>query len=76
MKTTKLINKIGIGTKIKVLHKIGIISTQTIVSLSGTGRWYTDLGFYIDKDFTIQGTVATWVPLTTQFKRYKFRYKR
>lgn len=78
MKIIKLTHKIGIGTKIKVRGKVIGFSNQTIISLSNTGRWHTDEGFYISKDFTIQGDtgiIATWRPLQS-FKRYKFRYKR
>lgn len=79
MKTIKLKTKISIGTKIKVFHNSGRNTTQTIISLSTTDRWYTDLGYYINKDFTIlgqNGIIATWVPLPSQFKIFKFRYKR
>lgn len=79
MKTIKLIPKVSIGTKIKVYHNSGRNTTQTIISLSTTDRWYTDLGYYINKDFTISGPndiIATWVPLPSQFKIFKFRYKR
>ena len=81
MKAIKLKTKvsIGIGTKIKIFHNSGCNTTQTIISLSTTDRWYTDLGYYINKDFTIpgqNGIIATWVPLPSQFKMFKFRYKR
>ena len=79
MKTIKLKTKISIGTKIKVFHNSGRNTTQTIISLSTTNRWYTDLDYYINKDFTIpgqNGIIATWVPLLSQFKIFKFRYKR
>lgn len=77
MKITKLKNKVGIGTKIKVVNKTGRCTIQTILSLSTTNRWYTDMGYYISKDFTIEiqnGIIATWKPIP--FKRFKFRYKR
>lgn len=79
MKAIKLKTKISIGTKIKVFHTSGRNTTQTIIALSTTDRWYTDLGYYINKDFTISGQngiIATWVPLPSQFKIFKFRYKR
>lgn len=82
MKTIKLRTKVSIGsigTKIKVYHNSSRNTTQTIISLSTTDRWYTDLGYYINKDFTISGQndiIATWVPLPAQFKIFKFRYKR
>lgn len=80
MKTIKLRTKVSIGTKIKVYHNSSLnTTTQTIISLSTTDRWYTDLGYYINKDFTISGPndiIATWVPLPSQFKMFKFRYKR
>lgn len=72
MKTIKLRTKVGIGTKIKVYHNSGLnTTTQTIISLSTTDRWYTDLGYYINKDFTIPGPndiIATWVPLLHNLK--------
>lgn len=74
---TKVSTKVSIGTKIKAYHNSGRNTTQTIISLSTTDRWYTDLGYYINKDFTISGQndiIATWVP--AQFKIFKFRYKR
>lgn len=77
MKITKLQNNVGIGTKIKVLHRTGRDTVQTILSTTGSSRWCTDMGYYISKNFTIEGIngiIATWKPIS--FKRFKFRYKR
>lgn len=79
MRITKLQNTIGVGvgTKIKVKNIFGRVIIHTILSLSSTGRWYTDRGYYISKDFTVEGQegiIATWKPIP--FKQFKFRYKR
>ena len=77
MRVTELKTKICIGARIKVLHRNSRVTSQTILSLSITNRWYTDAGYYIDKDLTIQGQngiVATCKPIP--FKRFKYRYKR
>lgn len=77
MRITKIQNNVGIGTRIKVRHRTGKGTIQTILSISTTGRWYTDMEYYISKNFTIEGLngiIATWKPIP--FKRFKFRYKR
>lgn len=77
MKITKLHTKVNIGTRIKVLHRNSRVTSQIILDLSTTNRWHTDAGYYISKDFTIEGLegiIATWKPI--HFKRFKFRYKR
>ena len=77
MKITKVINRIGIGTRIKVRHRNGISTVHTLLSLSTTDRWYTDRGYYLSKDLTIEGQdgiIAIWKPIP--FKRFKFRYKK
>lgn len=56
---------------------MGRVIIHTILSLATTNRWYTDRGYYVSKDFTvegIEGILATWKPMP--FKRFKFRYKR
>lgn len=80
MKITKVSNRIGIGigTRIKVLFfYTSRVRHMTIISISETTRLYTDAGYYVSKDFTIEshrGIIATWKPVP--FKRFKFRYKR
>lgn len=75
MRITKIQNNVGVGTKVKVVHKTGDVTIQTILSLSTTGRWYTDRGYYISKDFTIKGqkgSIATWKPII-QFELFKYK---
>ena len=80
MKITKVITRIGIGTRINVLSctKSRVRSRHMIIiAISETTRLYTNAGYYISKDFTVQGQrgiIATWKPVP--FKRFKFRYKR
>lgn len=78
MKITKVINRIGIGTIIKVLFFYNYrVKPMTIISISETTNLYTDAGYYVSKDLTIEsqrGIIATWKPVP--FKRFKFRYKR
>lgn len=81
MKTTRLVNKLDIGTKIKFKY-LSLEKTEicyVIPNNSGTmsTRLLLSNVMWMDKDLTIQGrdrTIATCKVIP--YKRFKFRYKR
>lgn len=81
MKVTKIVNKLGIGTKIKVkfliFNKTEIVHVKFNTSSPVSTRLALTNGMYMDKDLTISGMDAILAKCKLMpYKRYKFRYKR
>lgn len=80
MKTTKIVNKLGIGTKIEVkfLEFNGTeIAYVKVNDSSYSKRLTLTNGMYMDKDLTIPGMDCIQaICKVMPYKRFKFRYKR
>lgn len=80
MKITKIVNKLGIGTKIEVkflgFNRIEIAYVKVSYS-SYSKRLALTNGMYMDKDLTIPGMDCIHAKCKViPYKRFKFRYKR
>ena len=80
MKTTKIVNKLGIGTKIEVKFlefNITEIAYVKVTDSSHSKRLALTNGMHMDKDLTIPGMDYILAKCKVMpYKRFKFRYKR
>jgi len=81
MKITKIVNKLCVGTKLKLKYlnftKTEIVYIRLNTSSTTSTRLALTNGMYMNKDLTISGVECTLAKCTViPYKRYKFRYKR